>query len=41
MTLLPKYGILCTLDDYPDLEHSFPIDFEKKLPEALSFVLST
>ena len=40
-TLLPKYGISCELDDYPDLEHSFPLDFEKKLPEALRFVLST
>jgi predicted esterase len=40
-TLLPRYGIVCELDDYPDLEHSFPIDFEKKLPEALRFVLST
>jgi hypothetical protein len=40
-TLLPKYGIVCELDDYPDLEHSFPVDFEKKLPKALSFVTST
>ena len=40
-TLLPKYGIVCKLEDYPDLDHSFPKDFEKKLPEALSFVLST
>jgi predicted esterase len=40
-TLLPRYGIMCELDDYPDLEHSFPMDFEKKLPEALNFVLST
>jgi predicted esterase len=38
--LLPNYGIVCQLDDYPDLEHSFPVDFEKKLPEALSFVLA-
>jgi predicted esterase len=38
--LLPRYGIVCELDDYPDLEHSFPADFEKKLPEALSFVLA-
>jgi predicted esterase len=38
--LLPKYGIACKLDDYPDLEHSFPVDFEKKLPEALDFVIS-
>jgi acetyl esterase/lipase len=30
--LLPKYGIVCKLDDYPDLEHSFPIDFEKNYP---------
>lgn len=41
MTLLPKYGITCKFDEYPDFEHSFPIDFENKLPEALHFVLST
>ena len=41
MTLLPKYGITCVFDEYPDLEHSFPIDFEKNLPEALRFVIST
>jgi len=40
-TLLPRYGIVCELDYYPDLEHSFPIDFKKKLPEALNFVSST
>jgi len=39
-TLLPQYGIACKLDEYSDLEHNFPLDFEKKLPEALSFVLS-
>ena len=38
--LLPRYGVVCKLDVYPDLEHSFPLDFEKKLPEALKFVLS-
>jgi predicted esterase len=38
-TLLPKYGIVCTFDEYPDLEHSFPVDFENKLPDALNFVL--
>lgn len=37
-SLLPTYGIVCKLDDYPDLEHSFPADFEKKLPEALTFL---
>jgi predicted esterase len=37
--LLPRYGIACKLDDYPDLENNFPIDFEKNLPEALNFVL--
>lgn len=37
--LLPNYGIVCTFDEYPDLEHSFPADFEKKLPDALNFVL--
>ncbi|MDP3682418.1 MAG: dienelactone hydrolase family protein, partial [Ignavibacteria bacterium] len=40
-TILPKYGINCFLDVYPDLEHSFPADFEQKLPEALKFVTST
>lgn len=39
--LLPKYGIVCRLDEYQDLEHSFPLDFEKNLPEALHFVLSS
>lgn len=40
-TLLPGYGIVCRLDEYPDSEHSFPTEFEKKLPEALRFALST
>ncbi len=39
--LLPQYGATCKLDVYPDLEHSFPTDFERKLPEALNFVLSS
>lgn len=38
--LLPQYGAVCRLDEYPDLEHSFPVDFEKKLPDALNFILS-
>jgi predicted esterase len=37
--LLPNYGIVCKLDVYADLEHQFPLDFERKLPEALDFVL--
>jgi hypothetical protein len=37
-SLLPKYGIACKLDEYADLEHDFPLDFECKLPEALDFV---
>jgi predicted esterase len=37
--LLPKYGIECQLDVYADLEHSFPLDFERKLPAALDFVI--
>ena len=37
--MLPKYGIDCKLDVYADLEHQFPLDFERKLPEALDFVL--
>ena len=39
ITTLPKYGIVCQLDVYADLEHSFPADFESKLPDALDFVL--
>ena len=37
--MLPNYGIACKLDVYPDLEHQFPLDFERKLPEALDFVV--
>lgn len=37
-SLLPNYGIVCKLNEYDDLEHSFPQDFERKLPEALDFV---
>lgn len=40
-TLLPKYGISCFLDVYVDLDHSFPKDFEHKLPYALMYVTST
>jgi len=36
--ILPDYGITCKLDIYEDLEHQFPLDFERKLPEALDFV---
>jgi predicted esterase len=39
--LLPRHGIVCQLDVYPDMEHRFPVDFEKKLPEALDFVERT
>ncbi|MGA2505371.1 MAG: hypothetical protein ABSG01_14910 [Anaerolineales bacterium] len=39
-SLLPKYGIECHLDVYADLEHCFPLDFERKLPEALDYVMS-
>lgn len=38
--LLPNYGIQCQLDIYPDTEHSFPLDFENKLPEALDFLIA-
>lgn len=38
--LLPKYGIACQLDVYPDMEHQFPLDFERKLPEPLDYVMS-
>ncbi|MHB8089554.1 MAG: alpha/beta hydrolase [Anaerolineaceae bacterium] len=40
-TILPKYGINCLLDVYSDLNHSFPADFEQKLPQALKFVTMT
>ena len=36
--LLPHYGVICHLGEYSDLEHSFPKDFGKKLPDALDFV---
>ena len=38
-TLLPQHGIVCKLDVYPDLEHSFPPEFESRLPYALEYVL--
>jgi predicted esterase len=38
-TLLPQHGIVCELDVYPDLEHSFPPGFESRLPYALEYVL--
>jgi predicted esterase len=38
--LLPNYGIECKLDIYTDMEHHFPLDFERKLPEALDYVMS-
>jgi len=38
-TLLPQHGIACELDVYPDVEHSFPLEFESKLPHALEYVL--
>lgn len=37
--LLHHYEIECKLDIYADLEYSFPADFQKKLPEALDYVL--
>lgn len=37
--LLPNYGIECKLEVYNDLEHAFPIDFERELPVALDFVM--
>jgi acetyl esterase/lipase len=39
--LLPRHGVMCQLIEYQDLEHKFPVDFEKKLPEALDFVSQT
>jgi predicted esterase len=40
-TLLPQHGIVCELDVYPDLEHSFPPEFESRLPYALEYVLQS
>ena len=37
--LLAHYKVDCKLDTYADLENSFPVDFERKLPEALDYVL--
>lgn len=37
--LFPRYGIACKLDVYADLEHAFPLDFERVLPEALDWVM--
>lgn len=39
--LLPKYGIQCKLDVYDDMEHAFPHDFERKLPEALDYIMGS
>jgi pimeloyl-ACP methyl ester carboxylesterase len=36
--LLPQYGIECRLEVFEDLEHSFPVDFESRLPEALVYL---
>ena len=38
-TLLPQHGITCELDVYPDVEHSFPMEFESRLAHALEYVL--
>ncbi len=38
-TLLPQYDIPCALEIYPDLEHSFPLAFESRLPYALNLML--
>jgi predicted esterase len=37
--ILPQHNIPTKLDEYPDSEHSFPIDFEQRLPEALKFLV--
>jgi predicted esterase len=37
-TLFPQHGVACELDVYPDIEHSFPLDFESRLPHALEYV---
>jgi dienelactone hydrolase len=38
--LLTEYKIEHRLDLYDDVEHTFPLSFEQKLPEALSFIVS-
>jgi predicted esterase len=37
--LLPRHGIDCKLEIYPQLGHSFPPPFEGRLPTALEYVL--
>ena len=37
--LLPRYGIDCRLETYPNLGHSFPPPFESRVPAALEYVL--
>jgi predicted esterase len=37
--LLPQYGIECRLEVFDDLAHTFPTDFEARLPEALGYIL--
>lgn len=37
--LLPRYGVACELVVCADLEHMFPADFDRRLPDALDFVL--
>jgi len=38
--ILPEHGIPCRMEDYPELGHEFPPDFEKSLKKALRFLLS-
>ena len=37
--LMSQYGIPCQLEIYPDGGHSFPPQFESKLPQALDFLM--
>ena len=36
---LPQYEIPCRFEIYPDVGHSFPPEFESKLPDALAFLM--
>jgi predicted esterase len=36
--IFPQHGIPVQLDEYADLDHSFPVDFEARLPLALEYL---
>ncbi len=37
---LPNHGILCQMEDHPELGHLFPADFERSLESGLKFLLA-